>query len=342
VLRCSKLAELTLTAGHLPWPWVAFSPDRSSLALPVSPATLAVVGATSLDRETRLDLPGVLSIPAAAPGTDGTTSRQPGLHAVAVHPDGRTVVGLGWHGDLPAACVLRPGLHPELVDLGPTLGDMGPMAATFAAGGESLWISAESHAAAAIARLRFRDFAVEGKVTFSPGPPPASHELFLHPVEDAVLLTMACGQDGTFVRVARVVEGRIALAAGEGDAGLEPCGTAEATEDGTHVCIVAGDSVEMRRWPHLALVSKFSPGDELVTNYNGVRIHGRFVISATFEEDEGGEEERALVFDDALKLVDDAPAPPGMWAGRLGRDRLVTVGRERSDPRSVFVYALEV
>jgi hypothetical protein len=226
VLRCSKLGEFTVTPGKLRWPWVAFSPERSSFAVPESRSASTVYGAASLDRQTRFDLPGVLPVPTEAPSSQGTTSRQPGLHAVAVHPDDGTVVGFGWHGDLPAACVLRPGLRAEVVDLGPVLGEMGPMAATFTRGGESIWLSAESR----------------------------------------------------------------------------------------------------------------------LTNYNGARIDGRFVVSATatIEDDDGGEDQRALVIDDARKLEDDAPAPPGMWAGRLGRNRLVTIGRENGDRRTGFLYAIDV
>jgi hypothetical protein len=238
--------------------------------------------------------------------------------------------------------VLRAGLASEVVDLGLALGELGPMAATFSADGEFLWLSAESGAGAAIVRLRFRDFSLAGKVAFPPPPPPAQHEILLHPVEDAVLLTMACGQDGTFVRVARAVDGRIELVAGEGDDGLEPCGSAETTEDGSRVCLVTGSAVELRHWPTLGPAKSVELGDGLVANYSGVRIGGRFLVSAAFEQDDGSEDERALVFGDALKLEDDAPAPPGMWAGRAGRDRIVTVGREKAESRGLFVYSCSV
>jgi hypothetical protein len=250
------------------------------------------------------------------------------------------VVALGWHRDLPIGCVVHPGGVPELVDLGPALGELGPMAATFTRDGESLWLSAESATGAAIARLRFRDLTLESKVAFPPAPPPAAHELFLHPADDAILLTMACGQDGTFVRVARNLGGRLALVVGEGDPGLEPCGVAEASDDGSRVCLVTSDSVELRRWPDLKREARYEVVDELSANYNGVRVGGRFIVSATLEDDV--DEERALVLDDALALVDDAPAPPGMWAGRLGRDRLVTISRGKDEARTAFVYVLEV
>jgi len=340
MLRCSKLHELAIAPGQLAWPWVAFSPERSAFAVPVRQRTIGIHAATSLGAPRRVELPEALAVPEVERSPASTGSRQPGLHSIALHPDGRTVVGFGWHKDIPVACVERVGGAPELVDLGPALGDMGPMAATFTRDGESIWLSAESATGAALARLRFRDFGLESKAAFPPPPPPASHELLLHPTEDAVLLTMACGQDGTFLRVARSVAGKLELVATEGDEGIEPCGLAETTDDGSRVCLVTFDRVELRRWPGMEREALFEVDDELSANYNGVRVGGRFVVSAAVQDD--GDEERALVLTDALKLQDDAPAPPGMWAGRLGLDKLVTVSREKGEERRVFVYLLEV
>lgn len=349
MLRCSKLCEVSIVPGKLGWPWVAFSPDRAAFTVPAGARALAIRVAASLDREVRVALPEALSLPAVDASPDGTTSRQPGIHAVALHPDGREVVALGWHRDIPVACVARAGGSPELVDLSHALGDMGPMAATFTRDGESIWLSAESPTGAAIARLRFRDFGLESKVAFPAPPPPAAHEIYLHPVEDAVLLTMACGQDGTFVRVARVAGGndrngaKIELVAGEGsdgNEGLMPCGLAEATDDGARVCFVSDDAVELRRWPDLKREASYELEGDLVANYNGVRVHGRFVVSAEIADDR--DDERALVLGDTLLLEDNAPAPPGMWAGRLGRDRLVTIGPETNGSRVAYVYAIDV
>jgi len=340
MFRCSKLHELTLSPGKLAWPWIAFAPDRGAFAVPVGPRTLAIRGAGSSGDERRVELPEALALPTIDTSSYGSTSRQPGLHAIALHPDGRTVVGVGWHRDIPVACVERVGGAPELVDLGPALGDLGPLAATYTRDGESIWLSAESASGAAIVRLRFRDFGLEAKAAFSPAPPPAAHELFLHPVEDGVLLTMACGQDGTFVRVARMVGGKLELVVTEGDGGLDPCGVAEATDDGSQVCLVMFDRAELRRWPDLKRDAEAPIGEPRASNHNGVRIGGRFLVSATDREDE--EEERALVLNDALEVEDDAAAPPGMWAGRLGSDRLVTIAREKGEERRAFVYLIEV
>jgi hypothetical protein len=154
------------------------------------------------------------------------------------------------------------------------------------------------------------------------------------------MLTMACGQDGTFIRVCRHVGGKVELVKGEGERGLEPCGAADATDDGALVCLVSDDHVDLRRWPDLKHEARYDVKDELSANYSGIRIEQRFVVSATFEDDE--DEERALVLKPGLVLEDDAPAPPGMWAGRLGLDRIVTISREKGDERRVFVYSMEV
>src|ERR1700685_3326160 len=143
MFRCSKLHELTLSPGQLAWPWVAFAPDRGAFAVPVGPRTLVLRAVASLGGERRVELPDALAVPVISASTQDTTSRQSGLHAIALHPDGRTVVGVGWHRDIPVACVERVGGAPELIDLGPALGDMGPMAATFTRDGESIWLSAE-------------------------------------------------------------------------------------------------------------------------------------------------------------------------------------------------------
>jgi hypothetical protein len=340
MLRCSKLHELTIAAGQLAWPWVAFSPDRTAFAVPAGRRTIGIRTAASPAEERRVELPDALAVPDVERSPSSTSSRQPGLHSIALHPDGRTVVGFGWHRDLPVACVERVGGAPELVDLGPALGEMGPLAATFTRDGESIWVSAESATGAAIVRLRFRDFGLESKAAFPPAPPPASHELLLHPVEDAVLLTMACGEDGTFLRLARTAAGKLELVATEGDDGIEPCGAAETTEDGGRVCLVTATRVELRRWPGMGREARVEVADELSANYTGVRIGGRFIVSATEQDD--GDDDRALVLGDALKIEDDAPAPPGMWAGRLGLDKLVTVSRDRGEERRAFVYLLEV
>jgi len=212
------------------------------------------------------------------------------------------------------------------------------MAATFSRDGALIWLSAESDRGAALLRMRFPGLELEARATFSPAPPPAAHELFLHPTEDAALLSMACGQDGTFLQVGHMVGEKLALIVTQGDAGVESCGLADATRDGARVCLVSAERVALRRWPDLVQEAELVLPEELATNYNGVRIGGRFFISA-IEEDEANE--RAVVLDEALGLVEVVSGVPGMWAGRLGANRLVTIDRAKGDTRLGYVYSFE-
>lgn len=339
MLRLSRVHDFTLAPGSLPWPWVAFSPQRTAFVVPAGPKALAIHQLASLGDVRHLELPEGLALPTERPDSAATSSRQGGVHALALHPDGRTVVGFGWRDEGPAAFVARAGEPPELVDLTPALGAHGPMAATFSRDGATLWVSTESASGAALLRLGFPGLALEARATFSPPPPPAAHELWLHPTEDAAVLTMACGQDGTFIQVARMSDGKLGLMVTEGESGLEPCGLAEASADGTTLCLVMADRVELRRWPDLVPVAQLEVPEALVANYCGVRAGGRLLISASDQEDA---HERALVLSETLSLEDDAPALPGMWAGRLGLDRLVAVSRDQGPLRRGFVYAIEV
>ena len=284
-----------------------------------------------------VELPEALALPTVEASTSGTSARQPGLHSMALHPDGKTVVGFGWR-DGPVAGVARVGAPGGLVDLKPALGELGPMAATFSHDGTLIWLSAESDRGAALLRLSFPSFKLEARATFSPAPPPAAHELFLHPTDDAALLTMACGQDGTFLQVGEMVGEKLALVVTQGEGGVEPCGLADATLDGARVCLVSAEKVALRRWPDLVQEAELKLPEELATNFNGVRIGSRFFISA-IEEDE--ENERAVVLDEALGLVEVVSDVPGMWAGRLGDNRLVTIDRAKGDKRLGYVYSVE-
>lgn len=72
-----------------------------------------------------------------------------------------------------------------------------------------------------------------------------------------------------------------------------------------------------------------------------MRLGDKTIVAASDEET--GDEERALTYDSKeLVLLDDAPAPAGMWAGRLGEDMLVTVGRAKEDGRMVRVSRVKV
>lgn len=340
LLRFEDVTQLTLSPRKLAWPWVWFSPDRRTLGYPVGPRALALRSIDRLDDERRIDLPAGFETPTKPLPTTGSTSRRPGLQTVALSDDGVTLVAFTWHDDGPRACVVSHDAPPRTIDLAPHLGGMGILSASFSKPGDALWASAESDTHASLLRLSLSDLAIVGQIPFAPAPLPAQHELHVHPTRDDALLLMACGQDGTFARVARFDTGVVACEnALEG--GAEPTGLADWNDDGERVFLIGFDGIEARTWPGLALVSQVDAPDGLILNCTGLRIGDQLAVSAADEETE--DEPRALLYD-ATTLVrnDDAPAPPGMWAGRFGDDRLVTIDRETSGTRRAFIRRLRV
>ena len=325
MLRFETTAEFVVVPQHFQWPWIAFSEGRDAFAYPEGPRSFAIRRLAAIDAVTHVALPKAFALPTSASPASGTTARHPGVHAVALDPSGRSIALFAWRESQSLACVADDGGAREPVDLSAAHGaNAGPQAAMFSRDGRAIWVSTESDERASIVRLDAVDLSVLGRVDFPCPPLPAAHELHLHPGEDAALLTMACGQDGTFARVARWVSGAVVGVPNEVETGIEPAGIAEFDPDGESVCFVGERGVELRRWPRLAREARVEMPSGLVNRYSGIRLGDRVVVAATDEEEEGTD--RALVYDArTLKLLEDAPSPRGMWAGRVGADRLVSI-----------------
>jgi hypothetical protein len=79
----------------------------------------------------------------------------------------------------------------------------------------------------------------------------------------------------------------------------------------------------------------------VVNRYSGFRLGDRFVVAATDQESE--DEDRALVYDArSLAIAGDAPAPRGMWCGRLGDDRLVAIASAGRGRHKLFVSRVTI
>ena len=135
-----------------------------------------------------------------------------------------------------------------------------------------------------------------------------------------------------------MVSDKLALVVTEGDGVMEPCGLAEATDDGTRLCLVSSERAELRLWPDLVPEAVRELPEALVGNYNGVRLGGRLLVSAAEQEEEG--REYAVVLSDTLELVEVAPGSPACGPGgweRTGwspsRGRRAAGGGLRLPPR---------
>jgi hypothetical protein len=318
---------------HLAWPWIAIDARRSRFAFPSSArgiATRALAG-DGLTEGPSFSLPADLELPDAPPDPAGHRGAGSGVHGLSIHPEGAVLAVTGVSSgssvlvSLDASGELRRSRLDALAG-----GDFTAHAVAFDRSGTRLWVSAESGEATALVLLDARSHAVLGVLESAAFPPPASHELFVHPQDDAVLLLAACGQDGTFARVAGWSDGPPVALPTALDGGAVPAGFVGFSTDGAHVHLVEADELRTHAWPSLEELSSVELADDFVSAYSGAVLGDRVLVDG--HDAESG--------DDAVMLFDrparrgarvKPPVPSGMWVGRLGADCIVTVA-SKGDP----------
>jgi len=197
-------------------------------------------------------------------------------------------------------------------------------ATAFDRSGERLWISAESETETVILLVDAASHERIGAATSAHFPPPAMHELYLHLQDDAILLLAACGEDGTFARVAGWSGGGVEAIATTLDDGGIPAGFVGFSADGARVHLAEADELRTHSWPGLAELSSVELADDFMSSFSGVLLGERIFIDG---EDAETHEDAAMLFDRSATVgaLLPEPVPTGMWAGRLGSDLLVTV-----------------
>jgi hypothetical protein len=190
--------------------------------------------------------------------------------------------------------------------------------------GTRLWLSAESGEATALILLEAQSHAVLGVVKSAAFPSPATHELHVHPTDDAVLLLATCGEDGVFARVAGWSDGPPAAVPGALDAGGISAGFVGFSADGARVHFAEVDELRTHSWPDLVELASVELADDFVSSYSGVVLGSRILVDGNDAETT---DDAVMVFDQsALRgRVMPPPVPSGMWVGRLGEDAFVTV-----------------
>ncbi len=205
-------------------------------------------------------------------------------------------------------------------------------AVTFDRTGARLWLSAESGRETALVLIDPRTHALAGVVRSAPFPSSAYHELYVHPQDDAVLLLAACGQDGTFARVAGWSDGPPVAIETALDQGSVPAGFVGFSSDSARVHLAEADELRTHAWPGLETLSSAPFADEFVSSYSGTIIDSLIFVDGEIGEGDDSED-AVMMFDrSALKgALVAPPAPPGMWVGRLGANAIVTV-EAKGDP----------
>ena len=169
-------------------------------------------------------------------------------------------------------------------------------------------------------------------------PPPATHELYLHPQDSAVLLLAACGEDGTFARVAGWSGGGVEAIPTALDKGGIPAGFVGFSADAVRVHLAEADELRTHSWPGLEELSSVELADDFVSSYAGAVFGDRIFVDG---EDADSRDDAVMMFDRSATrgaLLPD-PVPSGMWAGRLLADTIVTV-EAKGEPARGHVYRI--
>jgi hypothetical protein len=313
-MKFNELASFDVVHEHLSWPWIAF--DASGTRFAFASSKSAIATRVLHDRD-------VTSGPTFAVPADVA------LHAFTVAASGTLLAAVGISTGAGDASVIFTTNDAGEEQKRSTLESLvGPgftaQAIAFDRSGARLWLSAESTTETAVLLLDARTHAALGVARSAAFPPPSMHELMLHPSEDAVLVLAACGEDGTFARVARWSNGRLEGVTTALDEGSIPAGFVGFSTDGARLHLAEADELRTHAWPGLEELSSVEFADDFVSSFAGAILGERILVDG---EDSEAHEDAVTVFDTSALRGSLAypPVPTGMWAGRLGADVLVTV-----------------
>jgi hypothetical protein len=308
----APILSFEVAHGALKWPWVAIDPTRTWFAFAKNDREIAA--RTLAGEEKTFALPADLGLAA--------------LHGFAIDPRGEVLALMG--ANVVVTGARRMSLEEGFV----------ARAVTFDRSGSRLWISAESGKETALVLLDAKTLAVLGTVKSAAFPSEANHELHVHPQDDAVLLLAACGEDGTFARVAGWSDGPPVAIETALDQGGASVGFIGFSSDGARVHLAEPDELQTLSWPNLAKVSSAPFEADFVASYSGAVIDSLVFVDGDVDDDD--------VTKDAVMMFDATgrkgslvtPAPSGMWAGRIGTNAIITV-ESKGDPARARVFVVK-
>ena len=311
-----EIASFEVAHGALKWPWIAFDATRARFAFAKNEHEL--VSRTLAGDEKTFALPSDLPLA--------------NLHGFATDLRGELVAIIG------ATEIVTLDAKGEVrrssIEAGFTA-----RAVTFDRSGSRLWISAESGKETALVLVDARTHDVVGTVKSAAFPSEANHELYVHPQDDAVLLLAACGEDGTFARVAGWSDGPPIAIETALDQGGASAGFVGFSADGSRLHLAEPDELQTFSWPGLAKLSSAPFADDFVANYSGAVIDSLVFVDGELDLDEGAKD-AAMMFDaSARKGSIVTPAPSGMWAGRVAPNAIITV-EAKGEPAHARIFTV--
>lgn len=324
---------------RLTWPWVAIDASGTRFAFASAPDRVAtrVLVDGRIDDGPSFSL-GDLALPSEAPDPASHVGVAAGVHGFSLDRTGALLAVTGVVDRV--SVVVTVGLEGELRRTNVEAFAQGYIAhaVAFDRSGTRLWLSAENGEHTALMLLDARSHELLGLLLSDPFPPPANHELHVHPQDDAVLLLAACGQDGTFARVAGFTDGPPVALGTALDAGAAPAGFVGFSLDGARAHFAEDEALRTHSWPGLIELSSVPFADEFASAYSGIVLRDRILVDGN---DVDTEDDDVMSFDrtGVLGMREKPPVPSGMWVGRLGQDLLLTVA-SKGDPASGKVFRI--
>lgn len=343
-----KLVEIgSFAVAHeaLAWPWIAIDPTGQRFAFAVATGQIETrtVADGALSSGPSFTLPTDLGLPTTAPAPTAHDGTEDGLRGFALDAEGTRLAATGRARGASVVVTLEPSGAEKRSRLDALTGaETTAHAIAFDRSGTRIWLSAESATETVIVLIEASTHAVLGIVRSAPLPPPSFHELHVHPQDDAVLLLAACGQHGTFARVAGFADGPPEAVPTALDGGSVPAGFVGFSADCARVHLVEADELRTHAWPGLEELSSVELGDDFVSSYSGAVLGHRVFVDG--HDGETGDFDAAMVFDrSGLRgVIAKDPVPKGMWVGRLGVDMIVTVEAQGEPARGLVVQIPEL
>lgn len=332
-MRFREIAAFDVVHAELEWPWIAFAAGGDRLAYASSAKTIAT---RSLEGEHVVEgpsftLPPDLELESGPSPSAGAGPRRAGLTKFSLAKDGALLAVAGIAGDASMLTTLDASGERKRARIDVLLGEGHDMhAITFDRTGGRLWISAESATETVIALVDVVSLELVDVLRSAPFPRPALHELHVHPQDDAILLLAACGDEGSFARVAGFAGDAVSAVPSALDSGGIAAGFVGFSADAMRVHLAEADELRTHAWPTLHELSSVPFADDFVSSYSGAVLGYDILVDG---EDAETRDDEVMRFDvSAIRgTLLPKPAPSGMWAGRLGADAIVTV-QAKGDP----------
>jgi hypothetical protein len=315
-----EIASFDVVHGPRAWPWIAFAAGSDLLAFVSTATTIATL---------RLDIAREGVVP--GPSFSVPADVQLGAFSISSDRDAPLLAIAGREGDANVIAVLDSVVERRRVRLDAALGAGHELRAiAFDRTGRRLWLSAESETETVIALVEVESLATVGVIRSAAFPRPALHEVHLHAQDDAVLVLAACGEEGTFARVVGFTGDEVSAVPGELDSGAVAAGFVGFSADGARVHLVEADELRTHAWPTLHELSSVPLADDFLSSFSGAVLGDEILVDG---EDAETRDDAVMLFDRAAihGVLLPPPAPPGMWAGRLGQNAIVTI-QPKGDP----------